>query len=326
MKFHSGSKTVLVLTAHEDRTTDAVMSELNRRGASIARIDTGDFPIRSQLAATISATGPEGLLRTPDVEVDLSSVKSVYYRRPTRFRFPAGLSDADTLLAATEARLGFGGVLAALDVLWLNHPAQVAIAEYKPIQLRIATQCGMRIPRTLITNDKSSAVQFTEAVGGTVICKMLSSLVLSENGVPHMTYTTPIDVGAIDPSAFASTAHLIQEWVPKEYEVRVTMVGQQAFAVAIHAGSQRGHIDWRSDYESLKYQTIDPPGEVVAAAAQFLAHLGLTFGAFDFVVTPHDEWVMLECNPAGQWLWLQEEVGVQIAATIADLLVSGEPR
>ncbi|MFY9808727.1 MAG: ATP-grasp ribosomal peptide maturase [Pseudonocardiaceae bacterium] len=312
-----------MLTAHEDRTTDAVISELNQRGASIARIDTGDFPIRSQLAATISATGVEGRLRAPDVEVGLSSVQSVYYRRPTRFRFSEGLSDADTLLAATEARLGFGGVLAALDVLWLNHPAQVAIAEYKPVQLRIATQCGMRIPRTLVTNDKSSAIQFAEAVGGTVICKMLSSLVLSENGVPHMTYTTPIDVGAIDPSAFATTTHLIQEWVPKKYEARVTMVDKRAFAVAIHAGSERSHIDWRSDYESLTYQKIDPPGEVVTAIAQFLRRLGLAFGAFDFVVTPNDEWVMLECNPAGQWLWLQEEVGVQIAAGIADLLVSG---
>ncbi|MGH3803517.1 MAG: ATP-grasp ribosomal peptide maturase, partial [Pseudonocardiaceae bacterium] len=62
------------------------------------------------------------------------------------------------------------------------------------------------------------------------------------------------------------------------------------------------------------------------AAVQFLQRLGLTFGAFDFVVTPDDQWVMLECNPAGQWLWLQDETGVEIAKGIADLLVSGEPR
>jgi ATP-grasp ribosomal peptide maturase len=289
-------------------------------------MDTGDFPIRSQLAATISSMGVTGQLRANDVEVDLSSVKSVYYRRPTRFSFPEGFSDADTLLATTEARLGFGGVLAALDVLWLNHPARVAIAEYKPVQLQIATLCGMRIPRTLVTNDKTTAIQFAETVGGPIVCKMLSSLVLSENGVPHMTYTTPIDVGTIDPSTFASTAHLLQEWVPKKYEARVTMTGQQAFTVAIHAGSVRSHIDWRSDYRSLKYHIIDPPDKVVASTAQFLRRLGLTFGAFDFVVTPDDEWVMLECNPAGQWLWLQEEVGMQIAAGIADLLVSGGPR
>ncbi|MGH3800666.1 MAG: MvdC/MvdD family ATP grasp protein, partial [Pseudonocardiaceae bacterium] len=138
MNAPSGSRAVLVLTAHEDLTADAVISELNRRGASVARMDTGDFPIRSQLAATISATGVEGRLRVNGVEMDLGSVESIYYRRPTRFRFPDALSDADRVLAATEARLGFGGVLGALDALWVNHPARVAIAEYKPIQLHIA--------------------------------------------------------------------------------------------------------------------------------------------------------------------------------------------
>lgn len=90
------------------------------------------------------------------------------------------------MLAATEARLGFGGVLGALDVLWINHPARVAVAEYKPLRLQIAARCGMRIPRTLITNDKTASIEFAEAVGGPVVCKMLSSLALSEDGVPHL--------------------------------------------------------------------------------------------------------------------------------------------
>jgi ATP-grasp ribosomal peptide maturase len=326
MKSHRRGGTVLVLSAHEDLTVDSVISELNRRGARVARMDTGDFPIRSQLAATISATGVEGRLWTSEVEVDLGSVRSIYYRRPTRFRFPDALSDADRVLAATEARLGFGGVLGALDALWVNHPARVAIAEYKPIQLQIATRCGLNIPRTLITNDKEAVIDFAEAVSGPVVCKMLSSLVLSERGVPHLTYTTPIDARAIDSAALATTAHLIQEWVPKKYEARVAMVGQRAFAVAIHARSERGHVDWRSDYESLEYRKIDPPSVVVAAAARFLQCLELAFGAFDFIVTPNGEWVMLECNPAGQWLWLQDEVGVEIAAGIADLLMCGRRR
>ena len=228
------------------------------------------------------------------------------------------------MLAATEARLGFGGVLGALDTLWVNHPARVATAEYKPIQLRTATRCGLSIPRTLITNDKETAIEFADAVCGPVVCKMLSSLVLSEDGVPHMTYTTRIDPRAIDTAAFSATAHLVQEWVPKKCDARVTIVGQKAFAVAIHAGSDRGYIDWRADYQSLKYHAIDPPSGIVAAATRFLRQLGLTFGAFDFVVTPDDGWVMLECNPAGQWLWLQDEVGVQIAEGIADLLISGD--
>lgn len=305
MKSRRGAGTVLVLSAHEDPTADAVIDELNRRAATVVRMDTGDFPARCQLDATFSTAGLRGRLRTEDAEVNLAAVHSIYYRRPSRFTFPDTLSDADTVLAATEARFGFGGVLGALDTSWVNHPARVATAEYKPIQLHTATQCGLDIPRTLVTNDKAAAIEFADAVGGAVVCKMLSSLVLE---------------------AFAVTAHLVQEWVPKKYDVRLTMVGQQVFGVAIHSSSDRGHTDWRSDYGALSYHAVNPPSGIQAAAARFLQHLGLAFGAFDFVVTPEDEWVMLECNPAGQWLWLQDEADVQIAAGIADLLVSGGQR
>lgn len=326
MKSRRGAGTVLVLSAHEDPTADAVIDELNRRAATVVRMDTGDFPARCQLDATFSTAGLRGRLRTEDAEVNLAAVHSIYYRRPSRFTFPDSLSDADTVLAATEARFGFGGVLGALDTSWVNHPARVATAEYKPIQLHTAARCGLDIPRTLVTNDKAAAIEFAHAVGGAVVCKMLSSLVLSEQGTPYMTYTSPVDPYAIDPEAFAVTAHLVQEWVPKKYDVRLTMVGQQAFGVAIHSSSDRGHTDWRSDYRALSYHAVNPPSGIQAAAARFLQHLGLAFGAFDFVVTPEDEWVMLECNPAGQWLWLQDEADVQIAAGIADLLVSGGQR
>lgn len=315
--------TVLVLSAHADRTADVVVSELHQRAVTVVRMDTGDFPVRSQLDATFSTAGFCGRLRVDGAEVDLATVHSIYYRRPTRFTFPDGLSEADTVLAATEARFGFGGVLGALDTLWVNHPARVASAEYKPTQLRAAPRCGLDIPRTRVTHNKTSAIEFADMVSGPVVCKAMSSLVLSEQGTPHLTYTSFIDPRAIDSAEFSVTTHLIQEWVPKKYDVRVTMVGQRAFAVAVHSSSGRGHVDWRADYESLEYRTVQPPSGVVAAAARFLKHFGLAFGAFDFVVTPDDEWVMLECNPAGQWLWLQDEAGVQIAAAIADLLIAG---
>src|SRR5262249_39589241 len=250
-------------------------------------------------------------------------IGSVYYRRPTRFRLPEGLSDGDAIFAAVEARLGLGGVLAALDARWVNHPARVAVAEYKPLQLRYAAKAGLRVPRTLITNDHGAAVAFAEKIDGPVVCKTLSSLVLSEGGTPHITYTTPVQPAGIDARQLAATAHLLQEWIPKAFEVRVTMVGARALGVAIHAGSERGRADWRSDYAQLRYEQIEVPAGIAARMGGYLRMLGLAFGAFDFVVTPDGEWVMLECNPAGQWLWLQEETGVPIAAALADLLTEG---
>ena len=318
------SDTVLVLTCTEDPTADAVISELKHRDVRVVRLDTGDFPTRLRLSASTADGCWVGRLGDEHTGLDWSDVRSVYYRRPTRFRLPEGMSQADEMFAGVEARHAIGGLLACLDALWLNDPIKQATAEYKPLQLSVAAAAGLRTPETLITNHRPDAVEFAEKVGGKIVCKQLSSLVFSENEQMRMTYTTLLDPAAIDPAQFAATAHLVQQWVPKAYEARVTVVGRTPMAIAIRAASDAGHVDWRSDYDSLTYEPIDTPSAVTIAISRFMDKLGLAFGAFDFVITPDGDWVMLECNPAGQWLWLEHETKAPIAAALADLLTEGQ--
>ncbi len=102
----STAPTVLVLSAADDLTADAVVAELALRSARAVRMDTGDFPVRLRLAATNKSPGWSGQLWTDDRAVDLSEVASVYYRRPGRFRLPEGLSDGDRVFASVEATDG----------------------------------------------------------------------------------------------------------------------------------------------------------------------------------------------------------------------------
>ncbi|MDQ0748134.1 hypothetical protein QF034_002365 [Streptomyces africanus] len=46
----------------------------------------------------------------------------------------------------------------------------------------------------------------------------------------------------------------------------------------------------------------------------------LVFGAFDFCVGEDGRWWFLECNPSGQWYWLETETGLPMCAALADLL------
>lgn len=313
---------VLVLTNPDDATGDAVVKELERYGAQFERFDIGDFPAALSLDATHDSRGWNSALTLPNgTHFSLNSVRSIYYRRPSRFSIPVGLSEGDELFARAESRLGFGGVLATLDTVWVNNPFRVAVAEYKPLQLKIAAQVGLSVPATLITNDYAALLRFADNVGSRLICKAFSSLVLNEGGISQAIYTTPIDVSAVDPEQLSATAHLFQQWVPKEFEVRVTMIGDHAYAAAIHAQSATSSIDWRADYSSLEYGVVVPPTDVVAGMKKYLDSLDLNFGAFDFIVQPDGKWTMLECNPAGQWLWLEGATGLPIAAGIARFLI-----
>ncbi|MEU9337903.1 MvdC/MvdD family ATP grasp protein [Streptomyces sp. NPDC048290] len=83
---------ILVLAGRFDPTCDLVTSELNRRGVPVFRADMADFPLRLTLAASLDGDRWNGTLASDRRTLDLASVRSVYYRRPTRTRLPDGMS------------------------------------------------------------------------------------------------------------------------------------------------------------------------------------------------------------------------------------------
>ena len=50
--------------------------------------------------------------------------------------------------------------------------------------------------------------------------------------------------------------------------------------------------------------------------------MGLTWGAFDFGVTDDGDWVFFECNPNGQWLWIELQAKYPLAGVVADELLA----
>lgn len=311
---------VLVLTGSFDPTADLVIEELTRRAVPVFRADTAWFPSRLTLAASLDGAGWTGTLTTDLRTLDLSSVRSVYYRRPTAPEFPNDMPAAARAVAATEARRGFGGLLAALSCPWLPPPGRAADAEYKPLQLRVAAESGLSVPRTLITNDAGAAREFADGLGSPVVYKPFTPVRGTIDGHSVAVYANVLQPDDLPHPDIATTAHLFQEWVPKAHEVRLTVVGDQMFAAEIHAGSAAGRIDWRSDYDSLTYKSCDVPPSVTAGVRRMLDQLALPFGAFDFIVTPSGEWRFLEVNPNGQWGFVEQATGLPITAAICDHL------
>ncbi|HKR49848.1 MAG TPA: hypothetical protein VJT72_09760, partial [Pseudonocardiaceae bacterium] len=162
--------------------------------------------------------------------LELDDITGIYYRRPTAFEFHPDLSDDERRWAAIQARLGFGGLLASLD-RWLNHPHSIGYAEYKPVQLRRAVACGFRVPRTIITNDPETVQKFVTDVGQ-IVCKPFGGAGVSgDNGFRHV-FTAKVTAGQCAEPNISRTMHIFQEWIPKRYEVRLTVVDCCFFAPA----------------------------------------------------------------------------------------------
>lgn len=310
---------VLLIAERDDSEAKLVADALAVHAVEVAWIDTADFPSRLSLVATPGGSHP-GWLRSADGEIDLALVRSVYRRSPALFVLADGMSTPERRFALMEAVQGIGGVLAALECCWVSHPSRVADASYKPHQLGIAEQCGLRPPRTLVTNVGSVARHFISELGGQVIYKPMSPGVLAEQGAMRVINATLVTSECIDDAAAALTAHTFQQWIDKAFDARVTVVGDCCFGVAIHAANELARIDWRADYDALSYSTVEVPVHVQAGVSRYLSRFGLLFSAFDFTVDQDGTWWFLEANPNGLWAWLEETVGIPVAAAIAELL------
>ncbi|MFH9964905.1 ATP-grasp ribosomal peptide maturase [Streptomyces mirabilis] len=313
------SRPVLVVTHLDDPTTDLVIEELHDRGVPVVRFDSGDFPHALSVAATITTQdGIAGTLNTPSRTADLSCARSLYYRRPSGFVFDH-LPEQDGRFELMQARYGLGGVLASLPgCLYVNHPHRIGDAEFKPSGLAAAVNAGFRVPPTLVTSDPDSARAFVKE-HGPVIYKPFSAPLYRIGGVSCTVEVGEVTADQLDETV-AGTAHLFQHRVDKVADVRVTAIGTQTFCVRIDSGL----LDWRTDYSKLTYSVVEAPPRITEALHAYLEHFRLVFGAFDFAVDRHGQWWFLECNPSGQWAWLEPETGLPLVAAVADLLERGQ--
>ena len=66
------------------------------------------------------------------------------------------------------------------------------------------------------------------------------------------------------------------------------------------------------------------PAGVRAGLLRLMRRLGLVYGAVDLRRTPTGEHVYLEVNPAGQWLFVEQQTGQPMTAALARALAAAE--
>ncbi|MGH4019085.1 MAG: ATP-grasp ribosomal peptide maturase [Pseudonocardiaceae bacterium] len=317
--------TVVIFAQQADAPVDAVVRELAARDVPIFRADTSWFPRQMVLDARLRTDGRWiGELSTPYRAVDLDAVRSIWYRDPTTFSFAEGITDVERAYAHREARLGLGGVLASLDVLWVNHPNRAADAAYKPLQLATAARCGLTTVATVVTNSPDVVHRLAAESPAGVVRKSLGPNTVTEGGKLTVAFTHRLSVADLaDLSGVDAAATQVQQWVDKIHEARVVVVGERMFTVLIRASSAASRVDWRADYPALSYEWVDTPPEVEKGLRSYLAALGLVYLAVDFAIDADGRWVFLESNSSGQYFWLEAQTGAPITAAVADLLAGG---
>jgi len=203
-------------------------------------------------------------------------------------------------------------------------------AENKQLQLQLARELGLDIPRTLTTNDPAAVGAFAAECEGGMVTKMLSSFAIYEEGKELVVFTNPVKLEDLaDLSGLRLCPATFQESLPKSLEIRATVVGHRIMSAAVDSQiSERATHDWRRDGLSMlqDWRPYQLPLEVEDKILRLMDYFSLNYGAIDIILTPGGKHVFLELNPCGEFFWLERSPGLPISDAIADLLLDHSPR
>lgn len=323
-------KIILVLTNSEDGIhSEVVIEKLLKLDEKVFRMDSDRLAKGSiKVLFNSSQLETEFIFEDKGKSVSSKEIKSVWYRRPNLFNF--SIKDPIQKIYAEKEILSFLGGLWALlpkDVFWLSNPNSLECSRKKIYQLEMARSFGLKIPKTIISNNPDDVRDFYKTCNGKIIFKAIYHEFLDYGKKTFNIPTTLVTEKHLENLDLIRTLpSLFQEYIEKEYELRVTVVGEKIFVVKID--SQKNPftmVDWRHpDYiDKLSYTQDEIPNDIANICLKMLKELNLSFGAFDFVVNSKGELFFLEVNPNGQWYWLEDKTGVLISDAITNILKEG---
>lgn len=322
---------ILIVSSKRDNHITIVAAHLKELAKPFVRLNTDNFITNCVISIDPAAGSGSLSFHDSSRNLDISAVRAVWFRKPE----PLNLSHFDLDQAGreyveAECNEVLQGLWALLgDATWINNPLSTRPAHRKLLQLQVAKSVGLSTPRTLVTNDMNQAITFFEEVDWDVAVKSLGAITVAttdeDGSVLHYgIFTRRVNQDELQllANTIPNMPSVFQEYITKDYELRVTVVGKQIFSCRIFSqDNDNTKEDCRFDIRTVRHEWCRAP-EIEANILAYMEAFGLNFGCFDFAVTETGEHIFFECNPNGQWLWIEEMTGAPISRAIAELLTN----
>lgn len=208
-------------------------------------------------------------------------------------------------------------LVSAADVDWLSEMGAIYAAEDKLVQQRACRKLGVPYPPTVMVTRRQ---RIPLELGGRLVVKPLAAgHYLDASGAGRVVHTTEMRREDERLDLLGGAPFLVQRLVDARTHLRVVTVGRQAWVCELDAVGMP--LDWRANAAAhSSFRRSDRPAEAHSAVA--LAHrLGVRYSSQDWVVDAEGRAHFLDLNPAGQWLFLPNEVSDAVTRSISAWLV-----
>ena len=303
---------VLVLSNEYDFSLDRVVHWLqqNEPGLQLKRINREHPGSSAELSATLDSSGwsvserpTVAWLRQLLPERDLSASSLT----PT---------EIDDILVGRRQWLAWTRLFNSLGTRWLNDPVRVQLAESKLCQLAVASRMRFNVPKTLLTCDVDKAETLRLEIGPCIV-KSIATAFWEFSDQSFVFTTNADDALVLAAESWHAQPVFVQERIDGSHDARLLVIGDNA----IGAQRPRSSLDWRTDHGAV-WTSWSPNDDTVQKAIDFARAFDLEYGAFDFILgsPTHAGPVFLECNPSGEFGFLDDVLGGQPTRMIGQLL------
>lgn len=226
----------------------------------------------------------------------------------------------------------YQGLQLLCDNICLDTLSSLVIASRKLHQLQIAKKSNFHVPSYEIVTSKLFLRHMLKVHGSVIIkpigeanipkiqaSKVSQGKVIYDAVMTHkLSYN---DLDDFDDEQFMQCPIFAQKYIEKKHEYRVVVVGDDVFPFSIDSQSTNyTKIDWRLGNRTLAFTPCKLDDQIVKSIMTYMGLMKLNCGSFDLVHGVDDCIWFLECNPEGQWLWLDRLVGGRISTAYADLV------
>lgn len=308
--------TVAIATHEYDLHAHAVAREIRERhGAGCHVLETDHIDREPGLTWSSETDLPPTLPDVDGAAVDVRDLDALWFRRIGHRRSTAMKAIEDPGhrdLVYNDSTTAITGTLAtSFSGTWIDDPVRSRFAENKIVQLRAAREAGFTVPRTLVSQNPRHIRDFCAALDGQVVIKPV------RGSIQAPVFTTMVAGELLaDEAAMRLCPAIYQEMIPGQRHARVHCFGDRVLTAELRSPN----LDWRPNLD-IPASSIELPGDVVKKLHRVMELLGLTMGIFDLKLTDDGDYVWLEVNPQGQFLFIEGMCGLPLIAAMAEFLV-----
>jgi len=291
---------ILIITSSYDRTVDFLISKYTL--IDFIRLNVDEFD-NYQISITDNGINfNSSSFNTLDL---FNEIKSIYFRKiflPILDEYNIEYHN----YMQKEIYNFIVGIADSYEGKVLSKPSLLRKVENKIYQHHLSKKLGFLTPKTIISND-STFVNNNTILKEWIVKPISTAKITEKKSVLTNTLDYKVTDIELSPSYF-------QKEIYKNYELRITIINEYIYCVKIISSN----IDWRND-KNVEYELIDIPNIVEEQCLEYMEISNLKFAAFDYIYN-NDEYYFLECNPNGQWLWLENMFNLDISNKIMEYL------